>query len=164
MAGPAEVEACRNQFHALKGQVQSIQTSYKQQAGMRIDAQQKMARMVQTVQERSGADVELVEDVIVISLQSETQALHARGEIPNPPVIDVANQPSGRTSSAEEAVAVYTKQIETLEQDRAYRQCMLDTETAMANVYTKGIQEILAVMRIYCKETALVGQLEGIAE
>lgn len=158
----AEVEAYRNELMGLKSQVQRIQSVYKSHANVRIANQQKMARMVQTVQECSQ-DVALVEDVIVVSLHSETEASHSQSDIPNAPVIDQENQPSGRTNSAEEAIAIYKGQIMTLQEDLKYREALEEAETVMAGIYGQGIQNILAIMKEYCSDSALIEQIENIA-
>lgn len=163
MAGPAEVEACRNELFQLKTVVQKVQTDYKVQASTRVTTQRKMARMVQTVQERSPDDVPLVEDVIVVSLHSETSASRSMSEIPEAPFIDPNNQPSGRTASAEEAIAVYKGQIETLQQERKYRDALLQAEIAMVKIYGQGVQDILSTVQEYCRDSRLVGHIKNIS-
>jgi hypothetical protein len=122
-----------------------------------------MTRMVQTVQQRCPDDVPLVEDVIVVSLHSETAASLSKFEIPEAPVIDPKNQPSGRTKSAEEAIAVYKGQIETLQLDRKYREALLHTETAMVTIYGEGIRDIVGTVKEYCSNSGLIEQIENIA-
>lgn len=161
MAGPAEVETCRNELLQLKSAVQQVQADYKSMAAARVANQKKMARIVQTVQERSPDDVPLVEDVIVVSLRSEMAATLSKSKIPDAPAIDPNNQPSGRTSSAEEAIAVYKGQIETLHMDRKYREALLQAETAMVKIYRNGVHDILGTVKEYCNDSALVVQVEG---
>jgi hypothetical protein len=163
MAGPAEVEACRNELLQLKSVVQKVQTDYKNNASTRIATQKKMALMVQTVQERRPDDVPLVEDVIVVMLHSETAATLSLSQLPEAPIIDPNNQPSGRTASAEEAIAVYKGQIETLQQERKYREALLQAEAAMVKIYGQGIQDILSTVQEYCSDSRLVGQIVNIA-
>jgi hypothetical protein len=163
-AAAAAVEARRNELMQLRSTVSQVQSDYKRTAETRIRQQKTMARLVQTVQERAVNDVPLVEDVIIVSLQSETAAAKSRTHIPDaPPPIDPNNQPSGRTSSAEEAMAVYQKQIETLNVDRTYRDALLQAETAMVKIYGQGIRDIVATVKEYCRDARLVQEVEGIA-
>jgi hypothetical protein len=117
------------------------------------------------VQERLAVnDVPLVEDVIIVSLQSETAAAQSRTHIPDaPPPIDLNSQPSGRTASAEEAMAVYRTQIDTLNVDRTYREALLQAETAMVKIYGQGIRDIVATVKEYCRDARLVQEIEGMA-
>lgn len=165
MVGPAEVEACRNELLQLKSVVQQVQGDYKSTAATRVANQKKMARMVQLMQERCTDDVPLVEDVICVSLHSETAASLSQSEIPVAPVIDPNQRQtsSGRTASAEEAIAVYKGQVGTLQLDREYCSALLQAETAMVKIYGQGIRDILGTVKEYCKDSGLVGQIEHIA-
>jgi hypothetical protein len=158
----AEVEACRAQLLRMKAEAQGTQGSYKTAANHRIAMQQKIAQMVQLVQGRSS-DVELVEDVIIASLKAETQASLSQCEIPEAPVIDPNNQPSGRTASAEEAMASYKSQMAILQKEHEYREGMRKAEELMGGFYKNGIDRILAVMKEHCKDPRLMQQLQGIA-
>jgi hypothetical protein len=158
----AEVEACRAQLLRMKAEAQGTQGSYKTAANHRIAMQQKIAQMVQLVQGRSS-DVELVEDVIIASLKAETQASLSQCEIPEAPVIDPNNQPSGRTASAEEAMASYKSQMAILQKEHEYREAMRKAEELMGGFYKNGIDRILAVMKEHCKDPRLMQQLQGIA-
>jgi len=73
------------------------------------------------------------------------------------------SQPQGRVSSAEEAVAIYTAQIETLSTDLEYRRAMRDAEEALNEIYGTGIDEIVSVVKEYCDDENLTTQMEGIA-
>jgi hypothetical protein len=157
------VDTLRNELVQLRMMVQHVQGNYKRTAEKRVHLQKKMARMVQTVQERAMDDAPLVEDVIVVSLQAETAAANSRSHIPNAPMIDALSQPSGRTSSAEEAIAVYTSQIETLSEDRTYRDALLEAETAMVEIYTQGVYDILSTVKQYSKDSKLIQEIEQMA-
>jgi hypothetical protein len=150
MVSREEVEACRNELLELKSQVQTVQEDYKTMAKKRVSQQTKMARMVQLVNDRCMTkDVPLVEDVIVISLQTETTA---RCDDPPvaPPPIDPACQPHGRqTASAEEAWQIYQQQIATLQMERQYRAAMLQLETKMVGIYGQGIADVCDTVKTY---------------
>jgi len=169
MVGAAEVEAARNQLLELKQEAQQVQADYKQFANRRVNQQQIMARLVQTVQSARSSkdDTPLVEDVIIASLHAETAASQSQAKllagIEPPPKIDPANQPQGRTSSAEEAVAVYTGQIQTLQTDLNYRVAMRDAEAALNEIYEEGIQNIVQIMEEYSSDEALTDQMQSIA-
>jgi hypothetical protein len=163
MAGRAEVDAKRNELLHWKGLVADTYAEYKTQADLRIARQREMAQLVQLVQQSqkqaAANDIPLVEDVILASLWAETRALQSQQLVPDKPVIDPANQPQGMTKSAEEAIAVYSSQIEVLIQDRQYRQAMLDNEASMANELGAGLTQIERIVRDYCQNQSLRDQV-----
>lgn len=166
MVGAAEVEACRNELLQLKQEAAQVNADYKKFANNRVAQQQTMARLVQTVQLQSK-DTPLVEDVIIVSLRAETAASKSQAEkfegVEAPPKIDPANQPGGRVKSAEEAVAIYSFQIETLSTDLEYRRVLRDAEEALNVIYGEGIEEILNVIEEYCQDEGLTNEMQGIA-
>ena len=166
MVGAAEVEACRNRLLELKQEASQINSDYKTFANKRVAQQRTMARLVQTIQTKCK-DTPLVEDIIIVSLRSETAASKAQAEklkgLEAPNKIDPANQPGGRTKSAEEAVSIYNSQIETLSTDLEYRKALRDAEEDLNEIYGAGIDEIVTVMQKYCEESVLINQMQGIA-
>lgn len=154
MVGKAAVEAKRNELLQLKSAVKGTSKQYKTQANLRISRQKEMAELVLFVQQHSR-DTPLVEDVILASLWAETRALRSKEEVPDKPEIDPANQPSGTTKSAEEAIAVYSGQIDVLTQDQIYRQALLDNEAAMAKEFGEGLEQIRAIVDEYCTIQAI---------
>ena len=162
MAGAAEVEAVRSELLQLREDVQQAQADYQSQARARVAQQQTMARIVQTVQEKTH-DVALVEDVIIVSLKAETAARRSRGHIPAKPVIDPNSQPRGRTASAEEAIAVYKSQLAILQQEMEYLSGMLHTEIVMAEIYQQGNRDIVDTMKSYSNSPSLTDQIESMA-
>jgi hypothetical protein len=165
MAGRAEVDAKRNELLHWKGLVADTYAEYKTQADLRIARQREMAQLVQLVQQSQKQaatvtnDIPLVEDVILASLWAETRALQSQQLVPDKPVIDPDNQPQGMTKSAEEAIAVYSSQIEVLMQDHQYRQVMLDNEASMANELGAGLTQIEGIVRDYCQNQSLRDQV-----
>ena len=167
MVGAAEVEACRNRLLELKQEASQINSDYKTFANKRVAQQRTMARLVQTIQTKCK-DTPLVEDIIIVSLRSETAASKAQAEklkgLEAPNKIDAANQPAGdRTKSAEEAVSIYNSQIETLSTDLEYRKALRDAEEDLNEIYGAGIDEIVSVMQKYCEDSVLINQMQGIA-
>lgn len=166
MVGAAEVEACRSRLLELKQEASQINADYKTFANKRVAQQRTMARLVQTIQTKS-IDTPLVEDIIIVSLRAETAASKSQAEkmkgLEAPNKIDPANQPGGRTKSAEEAVAIYNSQIETLSTDIEYRKALRDAEEALNDIYGTGIDEIVAVVQKYCEDSTLTNQMQGIA-
>lgn len=166
MAGPADVEACRNELLQLKQEAQHVNVEYKTSAQKRIQQQQTMARLVQTVQDSGKHDTALVEDVIIASLHAETAASLSQAKllknIEPPPQIP-SQQPTGRVSSAEEAVAIYHGQIAILTKDMQYRKAMRDAEVALNKIYDAGIRQIVDVVNEYCLEAGLKNQVQSIA-
>lgn len=150
MVSREEVEACRNELLQLKSEVQTVQADYQRMAQKRVSQQTKMARMVQLINDRCmNNDVPLVEDVIVISLQTETAA---RCDSPpeKPPPIDPACQPHGRqTASAEEALTIYQLQIATMQTEQKYRQALLQMETKIVEAYSRGIADVRETVKTY---------------
>ena len=166
MVGAAEVEASRSRLLQLRQDASQINSDYKTFANKRVGQQSTLARMVQTIQAKSK-DTPLVEDVIIVSLRAEaaaskSQAEHLKG-VEAPPKIDPASQPGGRTKSADEALAVYNSQIETLGTDLEYRKAMRDAEKSLNEIYGAGIDEIIRVVHQYSEDTGLTKQMEGIA-
>jgi hypothetical protein len=164
MAGRAEVDAKRNELLHWKGLVADTYAEYKTQADLRIARQREMAQLVQLVQQSqkqatTANDIPLVEDVILASLWAETRALQSQQLVPDKPVIDPDNQPQGMTKSAEEAIAVYSSQIEVLMQDHQYRQAMLDNEASMAKELGAGLTQIECIVRDYCHNQSLRDQV-----
>jgi hypothetical protein len=150
MVSQGEVEACRNELLQLKSVVQTVQAEYQTMARTRVAEQTKIARMVQVVQDRcSSKDVPLVEDVIVIALQTEMAA--RCDHLPEaPPAIDPSSQPSERqTASAEEAMAVYQRQITTMQLELDYREALLQIETKMVRKYDTGINRVVETVKEY---------------
>jgi hypothetical protein len=150
MVSPEEVHACRNELLQLRSEAQKVQTEYQTMARTRVAMQAKMARMVQTVQDKcSKNDVPLVEDVIVIALQTETAA--RCDQLPTaPPAIDPASQPTGRqTASAEEAMAVYQNQIATMQLEYNYRSELLQIEQKMVKIYDSGIRDVVDTVKVF---------------
>lgn len=148
MVSPDEVHACRNELLQLRSEVQKVQSDYQTMARTRVAQQAKMARMVQTVQDRcSKNDIPLVEDVIVIALQTETAA--RCDKLPQaPPPIDPSSQPTGKqTASAEEAMAIYQQQIATMQLERDYRSELLQIEQKMVQIYDHGITDVVDTVR-----------------
>ena len=143
-----EVHACRNELLQLRSEVQKVQVEYQAIARNRVALQSTMARMVQTVQDRcSKNDVPLVEDVIVIALQTETAARCDKLP-PAPPPINPASQPTGRqTASAQEALTIYQQQIATMQLEHDYRAELLAIEQKMAQIYDHGILEVVETVR-----------------
>lgn len=156
MVGRADVDAKRSELLSLKQAVNATYEEYKSQAELRMSRQKEMAKLVQLVQNHHpSADIALVEDVILASLWAEHKALKAKRPVPEAPEIDPTNQPHGMTKSAEEAIAVYTRQIEVLTQDKTYRQALLDNEAAMADEFGQGLMQIETIVRDYCDNQSL---------
>lgn len=162
MPGAAEVEACRSELLGLKEEVRNVVSNYNSVANQRVQEQKKLARIVQSVQERS-TDVVLIEDIIVVSLLSEEAARRShQRELPDQPFIDPDNQPHGRTSSAEEAISIYQSQIETLSKDKLYREALLECEADMLEIYGKGVLDIHNTVTEYADDPELVQLVESI--
>lgn len=163
-AAAAEVESCRKELLQLRSTVQTVQSEYKTVANARVACQKKMAQMVQTVQQRSTNDVPLVEDVICVSLQAETAASQSQsGTTPQAPIIDSNNQPGGRTASAEEAIAVYKSQIETLQLEHTYRAALLQSEKSLVKIYNQGMSDIVETVHEYCGDQRLVQEIDAMS-
>lgn len=164
MVSAEEVHACRKELLQLRSDVQKVQLEYQTTARARVAHQAKMARMVQTVQDRcSKNDIPLVEDIIVIALQTETSA--RCDKLPQaPPPIDLASQPTGRqTASAEEAMAVYQQQIATMQLEHDYRSDLLHIEQKMVKIYDHGIMEVVDTVKEFAR-SQIIDEIKRMAD
>lgn len=137
----------------LRKTVSTVQTSYEQQAHRRIALQRQLAGILQHLQDKSR-DRFLIEDTIIVTLQTEQMVKDSRIDIPEKPVFP-ENQPQGRTTSAEEAYQVYTEQLDLLTQEQAFRSAMEETERTMADIYQRGLERIVEVVEEFCTENPL---------
>lgn len=164
MVSVAAVQEKRNELLSLRSEVGCVQSTYMEQANRRVALQKKLANILQYLQDKS-LDRLLVEDTIIVSLQTETAVKQIGIEVPEKPIIpDASSQPQGKTSSAEEAMAVYTDQIETLNKEFAYRNAMKELETSMATIYEDGLNRLMGVVDDYCTENHLKSRLEALAQ
>ena len=164
MVSPDEVHACRNELLQVRSDVQKVQSDYQTMARTRVAQQAKMARMVQAVQDKcSKNDIPLVEDVIVIALQTETAA--RCDKLPQaPPPIDPSSQPTGRqTASAEEAMAIYQQQIASIQLERDYRSDLLQIEQKMVQIYDHGIRDVVDTVREFGR-SQIIEDIKRMAE
>jgi valyl-tRNA synthetase len=166
MADDQRIQACRDSLLRVQEKLRRVQTDYKTVAQERIALQRNMARINQTVQKQSN-DVELVEDIIVISLQSEETARQCVCQMKDPS----RNRPAPsaeatlgrtRTSSLEEAMAHYQKQIETVEEDLEYREALHRAESDMVAAYKEGLNAMAEVVAKYCQEDQVKQHVEGL--
>jgi hypothetical protein len=159
MVSQDEVYACRNELLSLRPIVQKVQQDYQSTARMRVQQQTKVAQIVLWVQQNKHTkyDIPLVEDVIVLALQTETSAKRCE-TFPEKP----SQQPSddktttSSTASAEEAMKIYQQQIQTLQAEHQYRNELLQIERKMVHIYNVGIQQIQDTVREYSSDPQLI--------
>lgn len=163
MATAADVNAVREKVQKLKGEMTSVDQQYKLNATKRIEAQNRLAKMSQTVQEKSK-DIMLVEDIVVVTLASETLARSKLPPIDNPADKRPPNQTPGKVSSAEEAVKIYTGQMNILQEDIEYRTFLRDSEKDMVEIYESAKNEMLQLMDEYCNDESLKSKIQAIAQ
>jgi hypothetical protein len=163
VASAADVQAIRGEVQALKNDMTTLDQQYKKQAAKRIEGQQKLAKMSQTVQQ-SSKDTVLVEDIVVITLACETMAKSKLPPIDNPADTRQVEAMPAKVSSADEAVKIYTNQKNYLTEDIQYRTMLRDSERAMNDVYEAAKDEMIQVLQEYCGDAKLINTVQGIAE
>lgn len=158
----ADVNAMKAQVQQLKSDMASMDQEYKKEASNRIERQQKLAKMSQTIQQ-SSKDTLLVEDIVVITLASETSARLSLPDIDNPADTRQMNPIPEKVSSADEAVKIYTEQLNVLNEDIKYRTMLRDSEKTMVDIYDASKNEMLVVLNQFCKDSNLIANIEQIA-
>lgn len=158
----ADVNAIKAQVQQLKSDMASMDQEYKKEASNRIERQQKLAKMSQTIQQ-SSKDTLLVEDIVVITLASETSARLSLPDIDNPADTRQMNPIPEKVSSADEAVKIYTEQLNVLNEDIKYRTMLRDSEKTMVDIYDASKNEMLDVLNQFCNDSNLIANIEQIA-
>jgi prefoldin subunit 5 len=162
-ATAADVQAIRAEVQQLKNDMASIDSQYRQLASKRIEGQQKLAGLSQKIQQ-SSKDLLLVEDIVVITLSSETSAKLSLPPIENPAETRTQQAIPGKVSSADEAVKIYSEQKAMLLQDIEYRTMLRDAEKTMVDIYDKAVEEMLDVLNEYCSDKNLIATAQKIVK
>ena len=159
VATAADVQAIRGDVQQLKTTMASTDQQYKRDAAKRIEQQQLLAKMSQYVQQ-SSKDTMLVEDIVVITLASETAAKLQLPPIENPAETRQVPPMPGKVASADEAVKLYSDQKTMLTEDLQYRTMLRDSERGMCDVYESATQEMMQVLIDYCEDLNLISRIQ----
>jgi hypothetical protein len=162
-ANAADVQAIRGEVQKLKTDMATADQQYKREAKKRIDGQQKLAKMSQTVQQTSK-DLLLVEDIVVITLASECAAKSKLPPIDDPSQQRVISPMPEKVSNADEAVKIYTEQKTYLTEDIEYRTFLRDSERAMTEIYDTAKDEMIQILQEYCNDDSLINRIREMAE
>lgn len=160
----AEVHAKRAEVLKLRDHARAIQAAYMAKAEQRLAYQNKMAKLNEMIQLRAK-DVMLVEDVVVVTLMAEKDALDRYAGSPDVPQSLAETIAEGqRTKDPNEALRIYNSQLDDLHAQIEYSSAMAMAERDIDDIYRKAVDEILDIMELYCGDPRLLSDVMRFAE